>query len=616
MENSDPNIYCVTVTDATGCVSTACTDSFPPYPCSVDIDINGGTLTANPSGTPIDIHWNTGENTLSIQPQLPGLYCVDIIDSTGCAATNCIWFDPDSSACAAYIILDSLDANGTTYLSAGGTGNAPYTFTWSNGDTNQSTSYPPNTNLFCVTVTDADGCEAIACDSTFFNFCEVYVVPNANGGLSAQPTGFAPFNYEWSTGENTQSIMVNNFGLYCVTVTDASGCTSSSCFDFQPPFIDSCEVVIWDVYLGGNEHLLEALPFGEAPFTYNWSIGETTSSVQVTSPGTYCVTVTDATGCAASSCVSIQSPTNTTIRGFVYTIDSTFNLPFINGYAVLYQFDINGNVEPVDTTQLGNLLNTPSYDFGDRDPGDYLVQVVPDDANLIPTYHFASSLWDQADVISIPYAGPGNFDVAIFNFQPRPGPGSISGLVNKVPGFNGGVGPRSNNPEEGVHVLLFDLLTDELLDFRTSDADGNFSFPDLAYGQYRVMVDIPGHNRAWVDVMLSPTRPNADNLLVEITEGGVDFTTTSLDDLVEEQSLILYPNPVKESLNLRWKANASDEIFVTITDVNGRLIKKTQFTLTSGENNLNLNVQNLQDGLYFLNLTDGQTTLSNRFIKN
>ncbi|MEZ4949944.1 MAG: hypothetical protein R2784_11235 [Saprospiraceae bacterium] len=77
---------------------------------------------------------------------------------------------------------------------------------------------------------------------------------------------------------------------------------------FQPPFIDSCEVVIWDVYLGGNEHLLEALPFGEAPFTYNWSIGETTSSVQVTSPGTYCVTVTDATGCAASSCVfSIQS---------------------------------------------------------------------------------------------------------------------------------------------------------------------------------------------------------------------------------------------------------------------------------------------------------------------
>ncbi|MEZ4949942.1 MAG: hypothetical protein R2784_11225 [Saprospiraceae bacterium] len=49
-------------------------------------------------------------------------------------------------------------------------------------------------------------------------------------------------------------------------------------------------------------------------------------------------------------------------------------------------------------------------------------------------------------------------------------------------------------------------------------------------------------------------------MLVEITEGGVDFTTTSLDDLVEEQSLILYPNPVKESLNLRWKANASDEV--------------------------------------------------------
>ncbi|MEZ4949947.1 MAG: hypothetical protein R2784_11250 [Saprospiraceae bacterium] len=53
----DPTIYCVTITDATGCVSTACTDSFPPHPCSVDIEIDGGTLTANPSSSPVDLYW-------------------------------------------------------------------------------------------------------------------------------------------------------------------------------------------------------------------------------------------------------------------------------------------------------------------------------------------------------------------------------------------------------------------------------------------------------------------------------------------------------------------------------------------------------------------------------
>ena len=95
------------------------------------------------------------------------------------------------------------------------------------------------------------------------------------------------------------------YGLYCVTVTDALGCTSSGCV-----FIDStsvpanCSVFIYD----SAGVALYAIPtLGTAPFIYLWSSGETTQSITPASPGIYCVTVTDNSGCTASACYQFAS---------------------------------------------------------------------------------------------------------------------------------------------------------------------------------------------------------------------------------------------------------------------------------------------------------------------
>ncbi|MCO5281571.1 MAG: PKD domain-containing protein [Chitinophagales bacterium] len=44
------------------------------------------------------------------------------------------------------------------------------------------------------------------------------------------------FTYNWSNGSSTKVINVtNNYGVYCVTVTEAgSGCTATACFNYQP----------------------------------------------------------------------------------------------------------------------------------------------------------------------------------------------------------------------------------------------------------------------------------------------------------------------------------------------------------------------------------------------
>lgn len=54
--------------------------------------------------------------------------------------------------------------------------------------------------------------------------------------------------------------------------------------------------------------LLQAfLNSGNFPATFTWSTGNSTSSILVTSAGTYCVTITDANGCTVSQCVTVTT---------------------------------------------------------------------------------------------------------------------------------------------------------------------------------------------------------------------------------------------------------------------------------------------------------------------
>ena len=58
---------------------------------------------------------------------------------------------------------------------------------------------------------------------------------------------------------------------------------------------------------------------GTAPFTYQWSTGETTSSILINASGTYSVTVTDAEGCVVEATVDITI--NDPCQSFSLTID-------------------------------------------------------------------------------------------------------------------------------------------------------------------------------------------------------------------------------------------------------------------------------------------------------
>ncbi|MBN4062495.1 gliding motility-associated C-terminal domain-containing protein, partial [Bacteroidales bacterium AH-315-I05] len=341
--------YCVTVTDNSSCVASACgtvsepnCTAFSATATSTDATTTGGsdgTATANSaSGTsPYSYLWDTNAGNQTTQTATglsAGNYCVTVTDSVGCSATACVAVNEPS--CSGFS-ANATATNATTTGGSDGTatanptgGTSPYSYLWdaNAGSQTTQTAMGLSAGNYCVTVTDSVNCQTTACTAVNDPGCAVTVsltvtdvsVPNDSDGIIvATPSGgTTPYSYQWdaNTGnQTTQTATGLAGGNYCVTVTDSAGCTAIACETVNDPGCPgfSADIQGTDVTLpGGSDGVATANPIGgTSPFTYQWDSntgGQTTQTATGLSQGNYCVTITDGTGCLAVGCTQINEP--------------------------------------------------------------------------------------------------------------------------------------------------------------------------------------------------------------------------------------------------------------------------------------------------------------------
>lgn len=196
----------------------------------------------------------------------------------------------------------------------GASGNLAYL--WSTGDQTASISVSAQ-GSYSVTITDEAGCSL---ESSFdvpgtssFAITETITAPVCPN----QPTGAIglsvslPGNYtfEWSNNTTSQNISNLTAGNYSVTVTDTqSGCSVTENYQVTPSGLDivlsltGCDLPNDTVAIFANPTL------GNGPYTYTWSNGATTTSIEVPSVqgSIYSVTIADASGCSDSASQTIN----------------------------------------------------------------------------------------------------------------------------------------------------------------------------------------------------------------------------------------------------------------------------------------------------------------------
>lgn len=335
-----PGTYCITVTDANGCVRTSCSavnvaqgnctyslggfvsagvSCFGAQDAAIDITVTNGI-------PPYTYLWSTGDTSQDIFNLSAGNYSVTVEDSSGCPSLSSFTIlEPSPLSITITETPASCPActDGSLSLSASG-GTPPYTYDWDDPN-NQTTATATGlqTGTYCITVTDANGCSETSCATLTadtagctLSLSAVVTLPStcgaADGAVDATALGGTlPYTYAWNTGDTTEDISGLQDGDYWVTVTDAQGCMQVGRYavfataqppmtiigDIYNPTCDSCENGFIDISVSG----------GVQPYGYSWSNG--VSSQQdidvLFYEGTYSVTVTDSNGCNASQSFTV-----------------------------------------------------------------------------------------------------------------------------------------------------------------------------------------------------------------------------------------------------------------------------------------------------------------------
>ena len=235
----------IVVTDAEGCVATDSIILQGMDPCEgfvggINDSLSSSELFAWVSGgtEPYAYLWSTGETTSSITATEPGNYDLLIIDALECAIAytyNVVSTDPCNGL---EVLIQQDNLSNFIWATASG-GNGSYTYEWSTGQTIPQIE-ATESGTYTVTVTDSEGCTAtfsitVTLDADPCGNFEMYIQQDSLSteiyGLAAG--GTSPYNYLWSTGETTISIIGEVGSTYSVTIYDANECTLEGSYQVQ-----------------------------------------------------------------------------------------------------------------------------------------------------------------------------------------------------------------------------------------------------------------------------------------------------------------------------------------------------------------------------------------------
>jgi DNA-binding transcriptional regulator/RsmH inhibitor MraZ len=187
----------------------------------------------------------------------------------------------------------------------------------------------------------------------------------------------------------------------------------------------------------------------------------------------------------------------------------------------------------------------------------------------------------------------------------------------------------------------------------TRDANGNMQEVDLGYIEMPALLGsgaefIPMESYYYENHILDLNSVPNSKTLVGYIYGGIEstapniffindgtqsfasnvifkvFINKSIIGIHEEVPLVaknvlnlnVYPNPIKRNMNLTFFGAAIQDLSIQIFDNSGRLVlDERHFVQTIGEQEVNLNVSKLSEGIYTVQLSNGILTDQKKFIK-
>ena len=327
----DTGTFTVNAIDANGCFTTRDETINPAYALNLALDTAVGIscagftdgqliVTATGGAGPYTYSIDggiTSQSTGVFSGLTPGHYTVTVEDPEACSASVTAFID---DATPVQVVIDSL-ANPLCYNSTDGKihitaigGNAPYTYSWSNGSIAEDQIAIPF-GTYTVVARDINGCEA-SNSATLYNPSEltgyissiddVLCFGDSSASIDFSVNGgTGPYLFDWTSNNGyvafSEDLISIPVGEYYIRVTDAHGCTLDDTAMINGPTsaligsMSTTDVLCYGDQTGSAQATVGG---GTTPYSYQWSSQSTGSSlVNNLGAGVINVLVIDRNGC-------------------------------------------------------------------------------------------------------------------------------------------------------------------------------------------------------------------------------------------------------------------------------------------------------------------------------
>ncbi|MDD4970290.1 MAG: T9SS type A sorting domain-containing protein [Paludibacter sp.] len=120
--------------------------------------------------------------------------------------------------------------------------------------------------------------------------------------------------------------------------------------------------------------------------------------------------------------------------------------------------------------------------------------------------------------------------------------------------------------------------------------------------------------------VMTVSKKNGSNSFFDlINVRNINFANiTSVEEVTGfvDNNLVLYPNPAKEVLQVRFDSKADENVLIQILNIQGKVVSQQQLTSIDGRNTVEIRVGSYPHGLYLCRLQTGTKIESTKFIKD
>ncbi len=287
------------------CLSDACGNELDPVVLNYNVTLlteptvdfgpdqilcDGESIILDATNEAAQYDWNSGQITPTIQVTQSGTYLVNVSNACG-TANDVVLIEFISEPSFDFAPIEEL-CTGETLLLDATSDNA--TYIWSTNETSSSINVTSN-GQYSVTATNQCGELIDQTDVNYTDLPQVDLGPDqflCQGESIQLVADFPGATVTWQDGSNDPTLQVSATGVYSVVVSNSCG---QAIDDINVTYIDTPNFELGPEQFPCDGEVITLTASGDNA-TFNWSNGQSTPSINVTSTGLYTVTAENQCG--------------------------------------------------------------------------------------------------------------------------------------------------------------------------------------------------------------------------------------------------------------------------------------------------------------------------------